>query len=681
MKNSKKILNLAEANQAGIGNKARQLAKLMDRQPLLFSVPAGLVLLPAFSVDRDMTELRSALQPMGTGPFAVRSCGLDEDGAATSMAGKFQTELHVTTQNIPEAIAKVRASFGTSVETGAVLIQQMVAPDYAGVLFTRSPENSGLASCEYSYGTADKVVSGTVEPERVNYGRWSGKIYSDRNTNKEMLSLVFLVGLIIEEMMGKPQDIEWAWEKQKKKLYILQSRDITSVLYDKDIALEQERLARLLSHTKAGPSGGIVLQDASVREVVSTPSRLTRSLLEKVYSPAGSLGRSFELLGLPSISDAEPFVISAFGQLYENAELKAKLFGFHPRRYWSNYKLKKRVKAHPEELKKWLANKIAVFPPYPAPETDGDLTIHDIASRTLEGVRLFVEEIYPVAYGATLLAQLAGEEESNGSLTGQLMRDLSRLHHAGDMGTFLERWGHRSINDYELSEPRFYEAPESAVSYSLNFKSFPWEEVEHENNFVYLKELAKDQAIKWLVPLRENLLLLEETLGLEKGSVFYLQIKDIEALASGGLSSSEMTLSIDKAEAIEKKLRSVDLGSNVTLSVLEKLQETTQEKDGLKGKMVAHRKSFTGYVRNYTPGKNSLPHPNEIVMAHYLEPELVGSFADSIGCIVDMGGTLSHAAIVARELSYPILVLPGCTSTIKEGDRIEVSTDGRIQVL
>lgn len=60
------------------------------------------------------------------GPFAVRSCGLDEDGANESMAGKFHTELFVVKDAIIEAISNVRKSPGTQVDSSAVLIQQMV---------------------------------------------------------------------------------------------------------------------------------------------------------------------------------------------------------------------------------------------------------------------------------------------------------------------------------------------------------------------------------------------------------------------------------------------------------------------------------------------------------------------------------------------------------------------------
>ncbi len=60
-----------------------------------------------------------------------------------SMAGKFHTELFVQPEQIKTAIDTVRNSYGPFAEQSAILIQEMISPDYAGVLFTRSPENYG----------------------------------------------------------------------------------------------------------------------------------------------------------------------------------------------------------------------------------------------------------------------------------------------------------------------------------------------------------------------------------------------------------------------------------------------------------------------------------------------------------------------------------------------------------
>jgi len=133
----------------------------------------------------------------------------------------------------------------------------------------------------------------------------------------------------------------------------------------------------------------------------------------------------------------------------------------------------------------------------------------------------------------------------------------------------------------------------------------------------------------------------------------------------------------------ETQWSSICLGDEITLETLERLKQEGEEKQGLHGKMVSARVSFKGIARHVSKiktGKGNASENNEVIIAQHLEPELVGLFPNSAGCLVDMGGALSHAAIVARELDYPVLVLSGCSSTIQDGDQIEVSADGAITI-
>lgn len=553
------ILDLAEADCSRVGNKARRLAMLMQQSPHLFSIPPGLVLLPAFDVELHTEALHSVLEPHGQGPFAVRSCGLNEDGAIESMTGKFHTELFVPKDGLIDAICNVRASYGTYLDSSAVLIQQMVEPDYAGVLFRRSPENYGLSSCEYGEGTADAVVSGRVEQSRVDYGRWTGNLYPAQDEMKEMLSLLFLVGLIIEAKLGQPQDIEWAYDRKKGTLYIIQSRDITSQLYDNHIAGEQKKSADIAAGCRLGQKGLAVFHNVAVCEVVVNPTRLTRSLIGRIYAPTGSLGKSFDLLGLPCPTFTMPYVSSIFGKLYENIEVEKKLFGFRPKLFWANRKIKRKLEKEPEYYLAWLEKSIENFPEYPVAFQAGGTSVGSRARGVMEGVRTFLEDVYPVAYAATLLAQLADEKTDGSSVTGQMMRDLSKLHHTGDIHKFLGRWGLRSANDYELSEPRFCELPEAALEYAEGFSDFPWQAVDCGRGFTYLKEVAKDRAIQWLYPLRRHILALEKDFGLETRSIFSLDLATLEDLAEGRLRPEIVSTICEKNLSAEKKWATVSL--------------------------------------------------------------------------------------------------------------------------
>ena len=96
--------------------------------------------------------------------------------------------------------------------------------------------------------------------------------------------------------------------------------------------------------------------------------------------------------------------------------------------------------------------------------------------------------------------------------------------------------------------------------------------------------------------------------------------------------------------------------------------------------MVSVRQAFKGVARHVDSIKKQPLSGNEVLVAKHLDPELVGHFPSSVGCLADMGGALSHAAIVARELDYPVLVLSGCSSTVHDGDQIEVSADGIVTI-
>ena len=131
----------------------------------------------------------------------------------------------------------------------------------------------------------------------------------------------------------------------------------------------------------------------------------------------------------------------------------------------------------------------------------------------------------------------------------------------------------------------------------------------------------------------------------------------------------------------ERHWQSISIGDEVSLQSIELLKNTkVEEGAGLRGKMVSSRRGFSGPARLLDSSQDSQVANNEIIITQYLTPELVGLFPKSAGCLADVGGALSHAAIVGRELDYPILVLAGCSSTIKDGDWLEVSAEGIITV-
>ena len=55
--------------------------------------------------------------------------------------------------------------------------------------------------------------------------------------------------------------------------------------------------------------------------------------------------------------------------------------------------------------------------------------------------------------------------------------------------------------------------------------------------------------------------------------------------------------------------------------------------------------------------------PGEILVVHAATAELFASLLGAAGLVTDVGGTLSHGAILARELGVPAVVATGNASS------------------
>ncbi len=189
---------------------------------------------------------------------SVRSSTAVEDSANQSFAGQFATFLDVKDKIaawqkikkcwlslwLPQVQSYFRlAKICPETKAMAVIIQQMIHPDFAGVLFTRDPVigDEKMMWLEFSPGTAEAVVSGAVDPFRIQINKSTKKLsylsVKDKKISWEKIFPLFAqekieelinIGFNLERYFGRPVDIEWAIEKQK--LWLLQVRPTTAGL-------------------------------------------------------------------------------------------------------------------------------------------------------------------------------------------------------------------------------------------------------------------------------------------------------------------------------------------------------------------------------------------------------------------------------------------------------------------
>lgn len=228
---NKLILNLKQDN---IKETSESILRLFDG----FDIP-----------NKIMEDISEEIKPGKK--YAVRSSGLKEDLESFSFAGQYDTFLNIAgTENIKKAIIDCYKSMYTetilsylvnndisteSLEM-AVIVQEMVDSEKSGIAFTVNPLTGDDKEfvIEIAEGLGDNIVSGKVVPERYYYNWFDNKYRYDETNRllpKNELEALTQTLLDIQTHFGYPCDIEFAFENEK--LYILQSRAITKIMYSK----------------------------------------------------------------------------------------------------------------------------------------------------------------------------------------------------------------------------------------------------------------------------------------------------------------------------------------------------------------------------------------------------------------------------------------------------------------
>lgn len=226
------LLDQVDITSQMLGGKAKNLAILMQNN---FPVPNGFaVTLEAFNGDvlnkNAISQINNLIDKEKT--YAVRSSALSEDALNESWAGQFESFLNVSQKDIIEKIVdchnskKSRAiAYSNDSEDFqiAVVVQEMLKPDYAGVIFTKNPiTGADEMITEYIEGLGEDLVSGRKDPVQIIISKNSDL----PNCPFDLESLCTIANKIVETFNGIPQDIEYA--VVNGKIYILQSRPITT---------------------------------------------------------------------------------------------------------------------------------------------------------------------------------------------------------------------------------------------------------------------------------------------------------------------------------------------------------------------------------------------------------------------------------------------------------------------
>ena len=728
--------------------------------------------------------------------YAVRSSATAEDSPTASFAGQHDSYLNVVgPAAILQHLSRCWGSLFTEravtyrLRNGvdhrklcmAVVVQQMVLPQAAGILFTADPVtfNRKVASVEASFGLGEALVSGLVNPDlyKVRDGEVVARAVAQEQpalTDAQVVRLEAL-GRQIEAHFGRPQDIEWCLAE--RDFWIVQSRPITTLFPIPAAGDQDNHVYVSVGHQQMmtdpmKPLGLSLWQLTTPRPMSEAGGRLFVDVTRRLASPASSaglievLGRSDPLIGdalqtilergdfVPVLPDEAPSEAPAGGaqapietdpaivaELIEHSqasiatlkrdirtqsgsalldfiladiqELKRILFDPHSHQvfmgameasWWLN-----------EQLEAWLGEKNAADTltqsvPYNVTSEMG-LALLDVADviRPHPEVVAFLQHVEDEGF-LDELAKLPGGEEA---------RDAIRA--------FLDKYGMRCVGEIDITRPRWSERSTTLVPIILgNIKSFEpgagkrrfeqgrqqaWKKeeellkrlralpdgerkaeeakrmIDRVRTFIGYREYPKYGMVSRYFVYKQALL--EEAKRLvrahvlrEQEDIFYLRFQELDEVVR--------THQVDEQLIRRRKdaFRSYQALTppRVLTSDGEVIAGTYRRDDLPAGALVGLPVSggtIEGRARVIVDIAQADLEAGDILVTAYTDPSWTPVFVAIKGLVTEVGGLMTHGAVIAREYGLPAVVgVEHATQLIRDGQGIRVhGTDGYIELL
>jgi pyruvate,water dikinase len=751
--------------------------------------------------------------------YAVRSSATAEDLPTVSFAGQQDTYLNVVgTAAILQHVSRCWASLFTEravtyrLRNGfdhrkvhmAVVVQQMVFPQAAGILFTADPVtgNRKVASVEASFGLGEALVSGLVNPDVYTVrdgqvvaravaskqvaihaspagGTQEQAVESERQeqpalTDAQVVRLAQL-GRRIEAHFGRPQDIEWCLVGDD--FHIVQSRPITTLFPIPAAGDRENHVYVSVGHQQMmtdamKPLGLSLWQLTAARPMHEAGGRLFVDVTQALASPASRasllelMGRSDPLLrdalqtildrgdfvpsrpdegpawappgGVPAPTKTDPALVTELIErsqasiaavkrdirtksgsalldfiLTDIQELRRILFDPQSHQvfmtameatWWLN-----------EQLEAWLGEKNAadtLTQSVPNNVTsEMGLALLDVADviRPYPGVVAFLRDAGDDDF-LDAMAELDGGSEARDAILAWL--DTYGMRCVGEIDITRPRWSERpstlvplilgNIKNFEpgAGERRFEQGRREAWAKEQNLleqlRALPDGErkaeeakrrIDQVRTFIGYREYPKYGMVSRYFVYKQALLgeaerLVQAHVLREKEDVYNLTLQELHDVVR--------TNHVDDQLIRRRKdaFRSYEALTppRVLTSDGEAVAGVYRREDVPAGALVGFAVSggtIEGRARVILDMGEAVLEPGDILVTAYTDPSWTPLFVAIEGLVTEVGGLMTHGAVIAREYGLPAVVgVEHATRLIRDGQRIRVNgTDGYIEIL
>ena len=764
--------------------------------------------------------ITTALAGLGTrAAYAVRSSATAEDLPTASFAGQHDTYLHVSGfTEILRHVSRCWASLFTEravtyrVRNGvdhrkvhmAVVVQQMVVPQAAGVLFTADPvtSNRRVVSVEATFGLAEALVAGATDADvyKVRDGEVVTTAIAAKQravqaspaggtheqpveparqeqpalTDAQVVELAQL-GRRIEAHFGCPQDIEWCLVDDGFE--IVQSRPITTLFPIPKVDDGANHVYVSVGHQQMmtdamKPLGLSVWQLTTPRPMAEAGGRLFVDVTEGLASPATraglleALGRSDPLIRdalqtvldrgdfLPTCPDdgpGQPILGAAADPIETDPKIADDLVARNEAsiadlqrdiRAKSGSALFEFILADVEELRRLLFNSQSLQVIVAAMdaaswlndhlhewlgETNAADTLtrsapHNVTSEMGLALLDVADAIRPHLQVVAFLQDVDGD----GFLTE--LPALEGGQEAADaIRGYLDRYGVRCVGEIDITRPRWSEQPSVLVPLILgNIKNFDagtaerrFEQgrqeatkkeqellqrlrelpdgaqraeetkrmIDRVRTFIGYREYPKYGMVRRYFEYKQALLaesdrLLQAGVLRERDDIFFLTFDELHDVAR--------TQQVDDHLIRERKETYESYQTlkppRVLTSDGEALSGSYRRDDLPAGALVglpASAGTVEGRARVVLDMSEEDLEPGDILVTAHTDPSWSPLFVVVTGLVTEVGGLMTHGAVVAREYGLPAVVgVENATQLIPDGERIRLNgSEGYVEIL
>ncbi len=797
-------------DRAAINELSAQIRRVLEDVPM----PPGLV-----------AAIGAQLARLGEqAAYAVRSSATAEDLPSASFAGQQDSYLNVIGLGpICKRVSRCWASLFTDravtyrLQNGfdhrkvrmAVVVQRMICPDAAGVLFTADPvtSNRKLTSVEAVFGLGEALVSGLVNPDsyQVRDGKVIAKTLASKEsairvspgggtreypieperqqqpalTDEQVLRLTQL-GRRIEAHFGRPQDIEWCLVDDG--FQIVQSRPITTLFPVPETGDDENHVYLSVGHQQMmtdpmkplglsvwhlttsavmAEAGGRLFVDVTQRlaspatrsgflDVVGKGDPLTRDALESVLdrgdfvpslpdeAPSGApvrgaatpiendpaivtelieksaaslaaLERDIRTLSGPALFD---FMRVSFDEdkrlLFDPRSMQVIMAGMEST-WWLN-----------DRLQEWLGEKNAA-------DTLTQSAPHNVTSEMGLALLDVADAIRPYPAVVAFLEQVEGAGRTDDSfldeLTGFAGGDAAR----GAIRAFLDKYGMRCAGEIDITRPRWSEQPATLVPTILtNIKNFEpgasaarfehglrqARQKEHEvlarlralpdgeqkadeakqmidrvRTFIGYREYPKYGRVSRAFVYKQALLREAERLVQagtlrDKDDIFYLRFEELHEVVRTNHVDRELIAQRKEAFRSYQALTPPRALTSDGECISGAYRRDDLPPGALAGLAVSGG-TVEGRARVIRNMAQADLEPGDILVTPYTDPSWTPLFVASKGLVTEVGGLMTHGAVIAREYGLPAVVgVAKATQLIRDGQRIRLhGTEGYVELL